>query len=175
MDVSFSNNLWVVYKLQIIETLILIGLIILIKIIANKAVGRILSRLDFDLQRKRISLRIINLFVLLTGGLVLAGIWNINQAELMVFITSVITILGIAFFAQWSILSNITSSLILFFNHPLKIGEEIEILDKEYAVEGKLEDLSFFFMHIRTKDGELITIPNSLALQKMILTRKSKD
>lgn len=175
MDVSFSNNLWVVYKLQIIETLILIGLIILIKIIANKAVGRILSRLDFDLQRKRISLRIINLFVLLTGGLVLAGIWNINQAELMVFITSVITILGIAFFAQWSILSNITSSLILFFNHPLKIGEEIEILDKEYAVEGKLEDISFFFMHIRTKDGELITIPNSLALQKMILTRKSKD
>jgi small-conductance mechanosensitive channel len=175
MDISYSNNLWVLYKLQIIETLILIGVIILVKIIANKAVGRILNRLDFDLQRRRISLKIINLFIILTTGLILAGIWNINQAELMVFITSVITILGIAFFAQWSILANITSSLILFFNHPLKIGEEIEVLDKEFSVKGKLEDISFFFMHIRTEEGELITIPNSLALQKMLLTRKAKN
>ena len=175
MDISYSNNLWVLYKLQIIETLILIGVIILVKIIANKAVGRILNRQDFDLQRKRISLKIINLFIILTTGLILAGIWNINQAELMVFITSVITILGIAFFAQWSILANITSSLILLFYHPLKIVEEIEVLDKEFSVKGKLEDISFFFMHIRTEEGELITIPNSLALQKMLLTRKAKN
>jgi small-conductance mechanosensitive channel len=174
MELNNASSLMDVYKIQIIETLILIGIIILVKILANNAVGRILTRLDFDTQRKRISLKIINLFIILTTGLILAGIWNIDQAELMVFITSVITILGIAFFAQWSILANITSSLILFFNHPLKIGEEIEVLDKEYAVRGKLEDISFFFMHIRTDEGELITIPNSLALQKMLLTRKSK-
>jgi small-conductance mechanosensitive channel len=89
----------------------------------------------------------------------------------MVFVTSVITILGIAFFAQWSIISNITASLILFFNHPLRIGEEIEILDKEISVKGKLEDISFFFMHIRTVNGELVTVPNNLALQKIILTK----
>jgi small-conductance mechanosensitive channel len=175
MELSYSNNIWELYKVQIIETLILIGIIVLVKIIANKSVGRILNRLDFDLQRKRISLKIINLFIILTTALILAGIWNIDQAELMVFITSVITILGIAFFAQWSILANITSSLILFFNHPLKIGEEIEVLDKEYSVQGKLEDISFFFMHIRTPEGELITIPNSLALQKMLRTKKSSN
>ena len=105
----------------------------------------------------------------------MAGIWNIDQTQLMVFITSMLTVMGIAFFAQWSILSNITSSLILFFNHPLKIGDEIEVLDKEFSIDGKLEDISFFFMHVRTVSGDLVTIPNNLVLQKMIRSVKSKD
>ena len=82
-----------------------------------------------------------------------------------------VTVLGIAFFAQWSILSNITSSIILFFNHPLKIGQNIRVLDKEYDVEGKLIDISFFFMYIRNEEGYLITIPTSVALQKTMVTK----
>ena len=136
------------YKLQIIETIVLLVLMVIVKLISRKAVGRILTRWELDLQRKKISQKIINLFIILTAILILAGIWNIHQDQLMVFVTSVITILGIAFFAQWSIISNVTASLILFFNHPLRIGEEIQILDKEFSVKGRLEDISFFFMHI---------------------------
>jgi small-conductance mechanosensitive channel len=91
----------------------------------------------------------------------------------MVFLTSVITVLGIAFFAQWSILSNITSSLILFFNHPLKIGQQIRVLEKDYDVDGQLIDISFFFMYLRDKDGNTITIPTSIALQKTIVSIKN--
>jgi small-conductance mechanosensitive channel len=160
------------YKLQIIESLVLIIIMIIVKLISRKAVSRIFNRWELDLQRKKISQKIINLFIIIMAILILAGIWNIHQDQLMVFVTSVITIIGIAFFAQWSIISNVTASLILFFNHPLRIGEEIQVLDKEFAVKGRLEDISFFFMHIRTEEGELITIPNNLALQKMIQTRK---
>jgi small-conductance mechanosensitive channel len=123
------------------------------------------------LQRKRISQKIVNLFILLVGGIILAGIWNIDRKELFVFFTSVLTILGIAFFAQWSILSNITASLILFFNHPLRIGQFIQVFDKDYTVEGKLEDISFFFMHVRTKENQIVTIPNNLVLQRTILMK----
>jgi small-conductance mechanosensitive channel len=91
----------------------------------------------------------------------------------MVFLTSVITVLGIAFFAQWSILSNITSSLILFFNHPLKIGQNVRVLEKDYDVEGQLIDISFFFMYVRDKEGNTITIPTSVVLQKTIISKKN--
>ena len=91
--------------------------------------------------------------------------------KLILILASIFTVLGIAFFAQWSILSNITSSLILFFNHPLKIGQNIRVLDKEYDVEGKLIDISFFFMYIRNEEGYLITIPTSVALQKTMVTK----
>ena len=171
------NELLTTLRLEIIETIVLIVAMICIKLATTKAIKRILSSLEFDLQRKRISQKIVNLFILLVGGIILAGIWNIDRKELIVFFTSVLTIIGIAFFAQWSILSNITASLILFFNHPLRIGQFIQVFDKDYTVEGKLEDISFFFMHVRTKENQIVTIPNNLVLHRTILmkTEASKE
>jgi small-conductance mechanosensitive channel len=154
---------------SIIQTCVLLAIVIIVKLFAGQAVNRILARLDFDLKRKKITMRIINLFLLLFVLVVLAAIWNIDRSQFMVFITSLITVLGIAFFAQWSILSNITSSLILFFNHPVKIGQRVKVLDREYDIEGKLIDISFYFLYIKTDRGELITIPTSVALTKTLL------
>jgi len=157
--------------IQLIETVILIALSLLNKIFATQSVNRFLAHFDFDLKRKRITVRIINLFLWIFIAIVLAGIWNINKEGLVVFITSIITVMGVAFFAQWSILSNITASLILFFNHPLKIGETVQILDKEFDIEGELIDISFFFMYIKTKENHLVTIPTSVVLAKTIVRK----
>lgn len=156
---------------KLAETIILIVLTICIKYFSTKSVNRFLTRFDFDSKRKRITVRIINLFLWIFVAIVLAGIWNIDEKGFMVFITSIITVMGVAFFAQWSILSNITSSLILFFNHPLKIGETVQVLDKEYDIEGELVDISFFFMYIKTKENHLVTIPTSVVLAKTIVRK----
>ncbi len=157
---------------QLLLTFGLLIVAVIIKLVSRKSVNRFLNRFDFDTKRKRIVHRIINLFLFIFVTVSLISIWNIDQKDLIVFLTSVVTVLGIAFFAQWSILSNITSSLILFFNHPLKIGQNIRVLDKEYDVEGKLIDISFFFMYIRNAEGYLITIPTSVALQKTMVTKE---
>ena len=157
---------------QLLLTFGLLIVAVIIKLVSRKSVNRFLNRFDFDTKRKRIVHRIINLFLFIFVTVTLISIWNIDKKDLIVFLTSVVTVLGIAFFAQWSILSNITSSLILFFNHPLKIGQNIRVLDKEYDVEGKLVDISFFFMYIRNEEGYLITIPTSVALQKTMVTKE---
>ena len=157
---------------QLLLTFGILIVTVIIKLVSRKSVNRFLNRFDFDTKRKRIVHRIINLFLFIFVTVSLISIWNIDKKDLIVFLTSVVTVLGIAFFAQWSILSNITSSLILFFNHPLKIGQNIRVLDKEYDVEGKLIDISFFFMYIRNEEGYLITIPTSVALQKTIVTKE---
>jgi small-conductance mechanosensitive channel len=98
----------------------------------------------------------------------------VKQSELLLFTTSILTVLGIAFFAQWSILSNITSGLILFFNHPLRIGDTIKIIDKEQPVEGVIQDISYFFLHLKTNDNDIVTIPNSMVMQKSFLIKPAK-
>ncbi len=158
-------------EFQILITVGLLLVVILVKIISQKNINRLLNRFDFDTKRKRIAHRIINLFLFIFITVTLISIWNIDKKDLIVFLTSVVTVLGIAFFAQWSILANITSSLILFFNHPLKIGQNIRVLDKEYDIEGKLIDISFFFMYVRNEEGYLITIPTSVVLQKTLITK----
>ncbi|MFM7662845.1 MAG: mechanosensitive ion channel domain-containing protein [Bacteroidota bacterium] len=162
------------YKTQFLETAILVTFLTLIKILSRNSINKILLKFQFGLQRKRISHKIVNLFLSLIGLIFLAGIWNIDRSQLLVFITSTLTIVGVGFIAQWSILSNVTSSLILFFNHPMKIGQEIQILDKEYDITGTLIDISFFFMYIKNAEGETITIPTSVVLNKVIQIKKKK-
>lgn len=38
--------------------------------------------------------------------------------------------------------------------------------DKDFPVEGQIEDIKAFHTILRTKEGEIITYPNSLLLQK---------
>jgi small-conductance mechanosensitive channel len=110
----------------------------------------------------------INLLLTITSVVFIAAIWGVKQTDIVVFISSIMAILGIAFVAQWSLLSNITAGLILFFNHPLKIGDHIKILEKDFIIEGIVNDISFFFIHIKTENNEKITISNTVILQKTI-------
>jgi small-conductance mechanosensitive channel len=96
------------------------------------------------------------------------AIWGIDQSKLLLFLSTVLTILGVAFFAQWSLISNITSTLIIFFNHPIKIGDYLTIMDKDFPIEGKLSDIGIFFITVKTKEGKKITLPSNVFMQKMI-------
>ncbi len=157
------------YKLQLVETiLVLVGYIVIYYI--NKGfVNNSLKQTHVNRGRRKMIIRAVHLLSLITAIVLLAAIWGVQQDDIAVFIGAILTALGIAFFAQWSLLSNVTSSVLLFFNHPMKIGDTIKILDKEFPYQGEVSDLTYFFVHIRTVDREIITIPNSLLLQKAIL------
>jgi small-conductance mechanosensitive channel len=162
------------YKLQILETAIVLGVLLLINFVIRKWSYRISQKFHLGLERRRITTKIVNLLLLLIGAISIMGIWGLDQKELFVFLTSTLTVLGVGFFATWSILSNITSGLLLYFNHPLHIGDRIKIMDKENAVEGTLKDITMFFMHIETIEGETVTIPNSVVTQKTISVKSSE-
>lgn len=162
------------YKLQILETAIVLGVLLLVNFVIRKWSYRISQKFHLGLERRRITTKIVNLLLLLIGAISIMGIWGLDQKELFVFLTSTLTVLGVGFFATWSILSNITSGLLLYFNHPLHIGDRIKIMDKENAVEGTLKDITMFFMHIETIEGETVTIPNSVVTQKTISVKSSE-
>jgi len=69
---------------------------------------------------------------------------------------------GVAFFAQWSILSNITSSEIIFFSHPVRIDDVV------ITMAGKVMDIVLFFVTLKTAEGQEITLPNNIFMQKMV-------
>ncbi len=156
------------YKYQMLESAVVLVLFIIVQLIARKAINRMLKRFSFKATRRKIVIKLVNLLTTLVAIVSLAAIWGIDKSQLMFFISSLLTILGIGFFAQWSILSNITSGLILFFNHPIKIGDHVKILDKDFPFSGTVDDITYFFLHLTTDDGQKVTIPNSVALQKMI-------
>jgi len=117
--------------------------------------------------RTKLIIKHINLASLFTIVLVNFMIWGIDFQDIGLVFSSVFAVIGVAFFAQWSILSNVTSGIIMFFTFPFKIGDRIKIHDKDFTTETLyIEDIRTFQMVLRTDNGELLTYPNSLILQK---------
>jgi small-conductance mechanosensitive channel len=155
-------------NIRILETIAVIVLYIVLFFITKTIINTALKNAQLQRTRRKIIIKAVHLFTSIAALTLIAGIWGLKQNEIAFFASTVFTALGIAFFAQWSLLSNITSSIILFFNHPLKLGDTIKVLDKDYPFEGEITELSYFFIHLKTQTGEIITIPNSLVLQKSI-------
>lgn len=156
------------YTIQLIESGIVVIVYILLYFITKTIINNALKNTHLQRARRKMVVKAIQLIITLFAVIFLAGIWGLDQSELAIFASSIFTALGIAFFAKWSLLSNITSSIILFFNHPLKIGDKVRVLDKDCPFEGEISDLTYFFVHLKNDDGEVITVPNSLFLEKSI-------
>jgi small-conductance mechanosensitive channel len=156
------------FKIQIIETAAVIVAYVATHYVTKTFVNNSLKHTQLQRGRRKMIIKAVNLIAFLAAGIIIAAIWGLKQSEIAIFVGTILTALGIAFFAQWSLLSNVTSSLLLFFNHPLKIGDTIKVLDKDYACEGEVSDLTYFFVHLKTSSGEIITIPNSVFLQKSV-------
>lgn len=94
---------------------------------------------------------------------------GLGYSEVSVFLSSIFAVVGIGLFAQWSILSNVTASMIIFFGFPYRIGDSIKIADKDEDIRGVIEKISMFHVILRRHDGNMITYPNSMLLQKAVI------
>ena len=157
------------YNIQFIQSAIVIIGYLITYFVTKNYINNTLKNAQLQRARRKVIIKVIQFFTTLTLVVLLGAIWGLKQSEIAVFVSTILTALGIAFFAQWSLLSNITSSIIIFLNHPLRIGDYIKIIDKDAPIEGEIADLTYFFVHIKTNDGETITIPNTMFLQKTIM------
>lgn len=162
------------YIPQIIAT----GLVILFypstRLILSKIIKRY-ARISGKSARINHMLRIIYTFLNLICVTAIVIIWGVDPRNIFVAMSSIFAVIGVAMFAQWSILSNITAGIIIFFTSPFKIGDFIMIHDKDIPIEAEIEDILTFHTHLRTKEGEIIVYPNNLFLQKGVSVIQSKD
>lgn len=155
--------------IKIIETAVVIGIYILVRITSNKLIDKTMESRLMQKPRGKIVKKATNLTFLIVLIAMILIIWGVNQSVLAFYIGSILTIVGVAFFAQWSILSNITSSIIIFFNHPVKLEDVICIMEaKEYEIEGRVSNIGLFFVTLKTQENEEITLPNNIFVQKLI-------
>lgn len=114
----------------------------------------------------------INIALIFIYASLLITYLSIEYSQVLIFLSSIFAVLGVALFAQWSILSNITASLIIFFGFPYRVGDHIRVVDKEEDVSGIIEEIALFHVLIR-KGDEMISYPNTLILQKAVVKNAS--
>lgn len=153
------------FRTQLIETAVSVGVYVIARSVIKWLIRIKVGGSAYKAHEEREVWRMLNLLLVLVLTVVIGAVWGMKQSEILVFATSVITVLGVAFFAEMSILSNITACLVLFFQHPVKIGDRVRVHDGQREIEGALVDITYFFAFIRTNDGTRVSIPNAVLLK----------
>lgn len=154
------------YYIQLIESAVLLVALMFLRIIVRRMIRDYAQKIERLEHRTGLVMKHVDfaIFFLIVLGLI--TIWGVDFKHVGLLMSSVFAVIGIAFFAQWSILSNITSGIIMFFTFPYRIGDYIIIHDKEMPCEGYIEDIKTFHIILHSKNNEIITYPNSMMLQK---------
>ncbi len=178
-DFLFNN------QSELFWSLITILALLLLRLVINKTVKRIGRKSNIVEARTLLITKYVSILITFLGVGAFLFIWGVNFKDVGVLFSSVFAVIGVGLFAQWSILSNVTSGVILFFSFPFKIGDRIKILDNEILDEQDegnnlylIEDIKAFHVLLRRENGELLTYPNNMILQKAVAlgrTQKSND
>ena len=162
------------YKSEIIYTVVLLLILLIIRAIIILTVKKIGKKSGTSEARAILMGRYVTVTLILIALLIEAFILGSDTQDIPLLFSSVFAVIGIALFAIWSILSNVTSGVIMFFSFPYKVGDKIKIHDKDYPVEAIIEDIRAFQLILREDNGNLVTYPNNLILQKAV-TLVQKD
>lgn len=166
-----NSSVWV--------SVILVALIIVGYLWAKQYVYKLAIRIS---QEKGIpysrALYVSRVMTLMMGVLALIFIGmtaGINYEELSLFFASAFAVIGVALFAQWSILSNITASVIVFFFFPYRVGDKVKIMDGDNSIEGVIDEIRLFHVVLKGEKEELLTYPNSMVFQKAVIINRQSS
>jgi small-conductance mechanosensitive channel len=158
-----------------------IGLIVLLAVVYVVATRFLKSSIALLGQKKSVNeVRITYVSKMLNLGftalfvLLVCLVLGIGYGQLAIFFSSVFAVVGVALFAQWSILSNITASLIIFFSFPYRVGDWVKVVDKDDEVLGQIIEISTFHVIIQRLSNDIVTYPNNLILQKAVVRFSDK-
>lgn len=165
---SFFDSRFIGY---IVITLVVVLIYYFLQFITKKLINKFASISDKTDKRSKLIYKYFNGLYIFFTIITLLLIWGIQPDKALTFLGSIVAFIGVALFAQWSVLSNFTAGVIMFFSFPYKIGDHIIIQDKDFPIEAEIDDIKTFHTILISTEGERICYPNNLFLQKSVIVK----
>ena len=138
----------------------------------HRLIRRASSRYDLPAEIT-VSARRIVAFLLGFGALLLVlERFGVSGGVLWTAFTGFAAVAAVAFFAAWSVLTNIFCALLLLITRPFRLLDHIELLESgdRAGLRGQVIDMNLIFVTLREdhpNGGEsMLRIPNSLFFQR---------
>ncbi|GAA0555254.1 mechanosensitive ion channel [Rheinheimera aquimaris] len=162
-----------------VQLIISVSVIILYFIISRRVMPLLYqviahSRLKAEMNKR--AAVVLHILLVLALIVVLSVVWGVDIRGLLVLASSMIAVVGVALFAAWSLLSNITAFFILLGQKAFAEGMEVRVIDGGNYLEGRIVEINLFSTVLRTKDNEQVVYPNNLLISRpvVVFPRKSR-
>ncbi len=154
------------YKVNVVLSLFILLLYVVLQ---RMAIPRLEAMVEQGSLKNKVLKQSVAVFRLLNGVVVLVlilFIWGFDFQWLLAASSGIIALTGVALFASWSILSNITAFFILLSHQSYKRGTFIRILEADNYVEGVISDINLFNTRLISDNREYIIYPNNLLIAR---------
>lgn len=132
------------------------------------------ERYDLPMHLIQPTATIVRWVIMIAAGLLVLGRLGVSGTVLWTAFTGFAAVAAVAFFAAWSVLSNIFCAILIFTARPFRLGDYVEILDtaEKPGAKGEVVDISLLYVTLRdaTEEnaGALLQIPNALVFQRVV-------
>jgi small-conductance mechanosensitive channel len=170
---------WIQEWLEIIVPGLQIVLILLAAWLLQRVLRRIVSRASAHYQLPNELLVPINglirWFIVAGAALLVLERLGVSATVLWTAFTGFATVGAVAFFAAWSVLSNLFCALLIFTVRPFRVGDYVEVLDtaEKPGAKGQVVDINLLYTTLedfQSPSGSpaWLQIPNALIFQRVL-------
>ena len=166
---------WAEPWLEIIELGLQIALIALGAWVLNVLFRRLIRRLgeSYSLPAELVmgARRVIGLVIYAGAILLILDRFGVSGTVLWTAFTGFAAVAAVAFFAAWSVLSNIFCTLLIFTTRPFRLHDHVELLESgdKPGLKGQVVDINLIYTTLREEaNGQVLQVPNNLFFQRVV-------
>ena len=165
---------WLDIAIPVLQILLIVAIAWFIHRIFKRVVKRASAHYEFP-QDLLLPINAVVRWIIIAGAvLLILERLGVSAGVLWSAFTGFATVGAVAFFAAWSVLSNLFCAFLILTFGPFRVGDHIELLDaadKQGAV-GKVLDINLLYTTLEdataSAPGTLLQIPNSLVFQRVV-------
>lgn len=158
------------------------ALIVIAALVLRAVIHRFINRLGQDkhlpLEMVVGSRRLVSVLVFGAALLLVLDRMGVSGTVLWTAFTGFAAVAAVAFFAAWSVLSNIFCAVLIYTTRPFGLHDQVELLENgdKPGLDGEVMDINLIYTTLKEKvaedqDPSYLRVPNSLFFQRTVRLR----
>ncbi|AKC88031.1 mechanosensitive ion channel family protein [Pseudoxanthomonas suwonensis] len=167
---------WLGTVLPIGEVLLVVLVAWLLQRLVRAAVRRLMSRRGLPPEMAAVLRRVSATLIAFAALLLVLERLGVSGTVLWTAFTGFAAVGAVAFFAAWSVLSNIFCTVLIFSTRPFRLYDHIEVLEngEKPGLKGRVIDINLIYTTLlevgtgASEEGSVLQIPNNLFFQRTV-------
>ena len=165
---------WFGVLVPVAQVLLVVLIAVLLQTLLRRLITRLCGRYGLPSELAIAVRRVIGFVITLAATLLILDRLGVSGTVLWTAFTGFATVGAVAFFAAWSVLSNIFCTVLIFTTRPFRLGDIVELLEngEKPGIKGRVIDVNLIYTTLQeTGDmhhGTIMQIPNNLFFQRAL-------
>ncbi|MCX7556091.1 mechanosensitive ion channel family protein [Xanthomonadaceae bacterium JHOS43] len=165
---------WFDLLLPAAQVVLVILIAILLQALLRRLIQRLCVRYGLPEELAVGVRRVIGFVITLAATLLILDRLGVSGTVLWTAFTGFATVGAVAFFAAWSVLSNIFCTVLIFITRPFRLGDIVELLEngEKPGIKGRVIDVNLIYTTLQetgdSQSGTIMQIPNNLFFQRAL-------